>query len=344
MTCMVNRSQRVLYLDALRLIATFAVIAIHMSSPGNRSSWASDASVMEWGGDLLNISKLFIYSVFNKLSHWAVPIFVMISGAIFLNPDKSVSINDVFRKLFPRLAVPYFFWWGFYACLNVCLGRFTHEVWTIGFLTPHSHLWYLPMLMSIYLVIPLLKKVVESNDNMRYFLVLWFVFSILESVHYLDKIFDAMYMNFVIGYCGYFVLGYYLATITIKHSKRRFLYFLALLAAVLVVGFNMVLKIYHWSLFNSYMPFYILMSTALFVWFKYHDWTRLSKLLVNVQPYLFGIYLIHAVWILLFTQERVYYSIHPLLYLPISIVLIFFLSLGSIWLIKKLPYIRKVVE
>lgn len=330
-----ENKQRIPYLDALRLIATFAVIAIHMSSPGNRNS----VDYLTRGG-----SEVITFSFFNKLSHWAVPIFVMISGALFLNPNKAVTINDVFRKLFPRLAIPYFFWWAFYACLLSAWAVFAHKNWSIGYLAPYSHLWFLPMLMSIYLIIPLLKKVVESNSNMRYFLILWLVFTILESVHYLDKIFDVMYMEFVMGYSGYFVLGYFLSTIDIKPSKRKFVYVLATVMAASIVVLDVVKKIYSWNLFNSYMPFYVVMSTALFVWFKYHDWTRFSKLFGKVRPYLFGVYLIHIVFVLIFTEERFYYSLHPLIYLPVSIITIFFLSLGGTWVITKIPFLRKVVE
>lgn len=46
----------------------------------------------------------------------------------------------------------------------------------------------------------------------------------------------------------------------------------------------------------------------------------------------------------LLTKERFYYSLHPLIYLPVSIITIFFLSLGGTWVITKIPFIRKVVE
>lgn len=331
-----ERKQRVLYLDALRLIATFAVIAIHMSSPGNRNT----NDYLTQGG----ISEIYTFSFFDKLSHWAVPIFVMISGALFLNPNKVIAINDVFRKLFPRLAIPYFFWWFFYACLLSACAVFTHKNWSLNYLTPCYHLWYLPMLMSIYLIVPLLKKIVESNSNMRYFLILWLVFTILESVHYLDKIFDVMYMKFVMGYSGYFVLGYFLSTTDIKPSKRKTIYILAIVAATSIVVLDVIKKIHHWSIFNSYMPLYVMMSTALFVWFRYHNWTRFSKLLGTVQPYLFGVYLIHVFFVSIFTEDNFYYSLHPLMYLPVSIITIFFLSLGCTWVITKIPFIRKVVE
>lgn len=46
---MQEKRQRVLYLDALRLIGTFAVIAIHLSSPGNRTVWLIDGELCGGG-------------------------------------------------------------------------------------------------------------------------------------------------------------------------------------------------------------------------------------------------------------------------------------------------------
>lgn len=341
---MQEKRQRVLYLDALRLIGTFAVIAIHLSSPGNRTVWLIDGELCGGGGNVLKFSELAAYSFFNKLSHWAVPVFVMISGAIFLNPSKKVTIGDVFRKLFPRLAIPYFFWWLFYAVLLSLWAFISHKGWSVGYLSPYSHLWYLPMLFSIYLIIPLLKKIVENKDNMKYFLVLWFVFTLLESVHYLDKVFELMYMRFVMGYSGYFVLGYYLSSNGFNLGKRRIVYIAGVAAAVLIVVVDIISKMYHWSLFNSYTPFYILMASALFLWFKNIEWSRYAKLLEVVQPYLFGVYLVHVVWVLMFTQDKIYHVIHPIIYLPLSIVIVFFLSLGCSWVFTKIPILKKVVE
>lgn len=153
-----------------------------------------------------------------------------------------------------------------------------------------------------------------------------------------------MYMRFVMGYSGYFVLGYYLSSTGIDLVKRRIVYIAGVATAVLIVVVDIISKMYHWNLFSSYTPFYILMASALFLWFKNIEWSRYAKLLEVVQPYLFGIYLIHVVWILLFTQEKFYHVVHPIIYLPLSIIIVFFLSLGCSWIITKIPILKKVVE
>ena len=69
------KKKNILYLDVLRIIATFAVIAIHVVT----LYWNDyDVSTYEWGA----------FNVFDSISRWAVPIFCMISGYLFLNNEK----------------------------------------------------------------------------------------------------------------------------------------------------------------------------------------------------------------------------------------------------------------
>ncbi len=335
--------QRILYLDALRLLATFAVIFIHISSPGHRIFLNADNLCAE-GNNMLCLSKLITYSVYNKLSHWAVPMFLMISGAVFLRPDKEVTIKSVFHKLIPRLAVPYFFWWFFYSMVFCVLHWASKESMGSGWLAPYSHLWFLPMLMGVYLIIPFLKTISASQNLMRYFLALWVIFTLLESFPYVNVIYDSMCIKFVMGYSGYFMLGYFLSTTEFNARKRKAVYILGITAALAAVLVDVLGKLYSISVLNSNAPLMMAISTALFVWFKQMDWSTRATLLNKMQPYLFGIYLIHALFVLVFIKEPLYGIMHPVLYVPLAVVVVFFISYGCVWVLHRLPYLKRVVE
>ena len=146
--------------------------------------------------------------------------FLMISGAVFLRPEKVVTIKYVFQKLIPRLAVPYFLGWLLYALVLCLFCVVLDKQISFDMFKPYSHLWFLPMLMGIYLIIPLLKIIAANRVLIRFFLVLWAIFTLLESLPCVNCVFDAMHVTFFMGYSGYFVLGYYLSSMEFDVQKR----------------------------------------------------------------------------------------------------------------------------
>ena len=82
-------NQRIIYLDLLRVLATIGVIVIHVCGRG-------------FYGSLFTSS--WYYAVFyHSLVRWCVPVFFMISGALFLNPKKTVTYKEILLKYIPLL-------------------------------------------------------------------------------------------------------------------------------------------------------------------------------------------------------------------------------------------------
>ena len=84
-----NNTQRIAYLDILRLVATLAVIFIHVVADGLPLSFGQ----YNW----------YVAVVGGSLVRWAVPVFVMISGALYLNPQKQITTKTVLKRKVPRL-------------------------------------------------------------------------------------------------------------------------------------------------------------------------------------------------------------------------------------------------
>lgn len=95
--------KRIGYLDALRFIATLLVILIHTSS-----GW--------FESDLGQGEERFIYGFYKHLGVIAVPIFVMITGGLILDPKREVSYSIVFSKYVRRIALALLFF-GLPMCL-----------------------------------------------------------------------------------------------------------------------------------------------------------------------------------------------------------------------------------
>ena len=70
--------QRIAYFDVLRILATFAVIVLHLSA----QHWAdTDVYSRAWQA----------FNLYDSAVRWAVPVFVMISGALFLSGSQSIG-------------------------------------------------------------------------------------------------------------------------------------------------------------------------------------------------------------------------------------------------------------
>lgn len=100
--------QRFLYFDCLRILGAFAVILIHVAS----YKWfTADISTTEW--NVLNFYNC-------SLVRWAVPVFIMISGALFL--DGKQSITHIYKKNILRIVTAFLFWSPLYAVVTSLTG------------------------------------------------------------------------------------------------------------------------------------------------------------------------------------------------------------------------------
>ena len=83
-------SQRVACYDVLRVAATFAVVALHLSA----QHWAdTDIYSTAWQA----------FNLYDSLVRWTVPVFVMISGVFFLAALPNLAAKRVMvAKLFLR--------------------------------------------------------------------------------------------------------------------------------------------------------------------------------------------------------------------------------------------------
>ncbi len=163
---------RIAYINELRVIATLCVVLIH--------------SIIIDENTLLH-SEIATLMFYKNVLWCVVPLFVMISGALFLNPSKETSykaMGKYVRRIFLALVV-----FGLPMCFMELLygGEKVSAVLIFdtltNWVTGHSwgHMWYLYMLLGLYLVTPIIKPfVVEASDTeLKISLGLLFVLSVL---------------------------------------------------------------------------------------------------------------------------------------------------------------------
>ena len=96
---MIRNNERIVWADSLRVMATFGVILLHTAS----TQWG-ETPVSRWNWQMMNL--------YDSCVRWTVPVFFMLSGMTFLNPEKEITIKSIYKKYILRLVTALIFWGG----------------------------------------------------------------------------------------------------------------------------------------------------------------------------------------------------------------------------------------
>ena len=352
-----EHKERILYLDVLRVIAIFAVIIFHIA--GLPFKGIKDPNFWEM----------------TNMWFCGVPVFVMISGALFLNPSREVTIHKLYTKNIFRLISILLFWSVIYACVNLITepGQNTITFFR-SIVAGHFHLWFLYMLLGLYMIVPVLRPICKDLKLTRYFLVLFIIFSCLFPtiaqilsglklvmphnmlIPYLinginSTLYFKMHLHFTLGYITCFVLGYYMSRAELSSKQRKVIYVLGILGVLLPIFFVESITRISKVPFDFYSGpeknvFVLFATLAVFVFVKYNA-HRLSGQFKKIFTYLassvLGIYLTH-----IFVQiclikffNLLNISFNPLFAIPLIALIIFIISLIITEIIKKIPILNK---
>jgi len=177
--------ERDFWIDLIRVTGAFLVIAIHVSgrTAGGYAVSGVDAADLGLAG--------LISACFLKASGIAVPLFVMVSGALLLG--RSETVLTFYRKRFGKILLPFVAWSAiFVLCLLIARRTFQDGtpitvISAIGaFLSGgiSGHFWFMYMLISLYLVAPFLSVFIRNapKSMLNYFLILWIIGIVLFPV------------------------------------------------------------------------------------------------------------------------------------------------------------------
>ena len=351
--------QRQYHLDYLRVFASIAIILLHVT--------AQNMPYVELVGTEWNI-----YNICNSASRWGVPVFVMMSGALFL--PREIHIKTLYTKYISRMVIAYVVWSAFYAIFDPVKNMiFSEEYQTtlieiIGsFISGAVHLWFLPMIIGLYMCIPLIKQLTQNDKLIKYFLILSIIFCFIKTeielvtnnllsgnaqiiFQNINTVFKNFNVTLVVGFVAYFILGFYLNKTEIGKRHRTIIYVLGVVGLVLTILLNLFASK---NAGKSLEVFYsgtsvnvLLMSVAVFVWFKYNAKgpERLNKIIIHLSKYSFGAFLVH-----IFILQRLFAigiqstSFHPVLSVPAITIFTTVVSYLISMILNKIPVINKYI-
>lgn len=346
-----------MYADYLRVAATFFIVALHCS-----------ATVVREYGQIPD-DQWWFANLLNSFTRWGVPSFMMLSGLLLLAGKQDEPVGDFLKKRASRVLYPYLIWACVYA-LETQLKiewqwlKLTPEQWHAKIISGVTgyHLWFVPVILALYLLVPVLRVMVQnaSKQLLGYFLVLWFATIVVEfTVPELFVIGKVESMGFI----GTAIFGYYLRMYGLPRPKIWYL--LGVLGFAITAGGNwwqyshgIRSELY----FNSLAPGSILMAMGVLVWFREFDWTsfaarnpRIHQAVVWSSEISFGIYLAHVLmlsmvmhWFKIWSMsinghQFLYWPVHPVAGLLLLTLSVTILSVAIVVILKKVPGLGRYI-
>lgn len=369
------------FLDVLRVLATCAVVLMHVLTGATD---VTDASIVpEYRSLLLSVMDLVT---------WCVPIFLLISGYLFLNPERTLTYPVMIKKYCRRIALAILLFGVPYAASELVVAERTFRIRMIPealkmTLMGHtwSHMWYLYLILFLYLITPLLKKVLRVLPVWGVVAMMAVIFLGSSVAPFLNKVLDVNSIPVLPDggvYFLYYLCGYLFAVREVCVDKaessgtsgkgmeagldtepvrgKRIGNVWLMAAAVLMMGMILSRTLAGFSIQMAYnYPFTVLLAVLLFAagWngsIKKHriPWQEAGALS-------FAVYLVHPVYVNLlykfvkitpFTvleqcgvQSVAAGHVALILLLTVFCLVVLALATATAWVLRKIPVLRKFV-
>lgn len=340
--------------DILKCLGCICVIIIHTASQS-----MSELSIPSFNW----VSAVF----WGCLCRPAVPIFLMVSGALLFDPKRKMTIWRIYEHYFLRILLCLLVWAFAYQLYFIAgywiLYRQFDPTWFLDAIKSvltfdhHLHLYYLQILLIFYIFLPVMRVFAANAERsvMRYVLIAWFVLGIIFPVLYTFQPFSgltgipAQYpLSMTYSAFGYGLMGWYMKTADIKRRdfKRWLLVFIA--GFVIVFGVTVAVSMTQGRLYQDFLdgftPGVALMAIGAYgcvsALFGERDAASMPKI-VWLSKASFCVYLVHHFFVMLLrTYLYTAYQHLCILVIPAQAAVVFGLSILTYLLLRKIPWVK----
>lgn len=339
--------KRIWYWDVLRIAAMVFLVVRH-------SATATFEFVPKLSADW------WVCNVYGSLAAWMVPVFMMISGASFLDPARDVTIGRLYKRNIFRMLCAFFFWAVFYALYNTFSGQDISESFAEMVFQGHFHLWFLPMIIGIYILTPLLRTVTQNRKAALTITAVTAVTGVMiPFLQDMGWFFDNSlltgyhHFGFFSAYVCFFFVGHLLHSAEIRPGVRKAIYFVGILSTVIVFAGTYLLTVKDGA-HNEDMQadnnlFTALQGAAIFVFAKYRLRNAAfreehQKLILDISKLTFGVYMIHVVLLALLDRFGFSPLTYPAIYIiPMLILFVLPTSFFLSYLVGRIPRLGKYI-
>jgi len=351
---------RIWQFDLLRIAACLLVLLVHVSA--------------QWLNGAVPGSRAVLFAqACNILAFSGVSLFAMLSGALALR--REMTVKEAVVKKFLHFVLLYEIWREFYFVFHVVSTGQAKDpaAWKTyvldGFfkIQGHYHLWFLPMIAVLFLLVPLIREGAEKLPVCLMYLtaavILGFAVPTFTELHLpgseqigsLAEPFPAAYFS---GYLGYFLLGH----VMYRWRERLKGIPMALLHTGGLVAFLLACMIatqrgtaageVYYGLDSPLNLFNLVTSAAIFSAIvgigdasPVGTQRRRLRLLAALADASFGVYLLHPAVLYLLTDKHPAASVTgPGLGIPCLLFILYGISLLVSSILLKVPLLRRLVS
>lgn len=341
-----EKKERLTHLDILRTFATVAVITLHV---GNGGGYSGDSVVR---------------TLVSILNEWCVPVFVMLTGILFLESGKDLSFNAHGKRIL-RLLITLLFWTFFYNIVSTMLidRQFSLTALKNAFFmtltadtTYGFQFWYLYMAIGLYLLLPVLNAFLKSLSDKEQLIALHVVilFSlIIPTVQSIVGTGGSIWKSgftYFSGFVVYLLLGHRLE----KHPVKKPFFIVTLLTSAVWVGLIVFFAI-RGSDYAEKIGGYLSVVTAeltilIFCLGKaiagfVDGRPMLRKIFAFTAKYSLPVYVLHVIIVQMLRKLIGFDSTFAPLYIsiPVLTLIVYCISLFAGWLLKKIPLLKNTL-
>lgn len=335
-----------IWLDNSRIFAIYAVVFLHVAAG---VVTRNDIGTQHW----------WFGNIYDSVVRWCIPVFVMISGALLLDPNKKEDLLTFYKKRLSRILLPILFWSVFFLCRDFFQDSVKgSEPTGIELLKrllsgkPHFHMWFLYMILSLYIFTPFFRKIVahSTKNELIFLVVVLFVFAAGNSAY--EDFYSGppkLFVNWFLSYTPYFFSGYLIRQDNTYPSKAILLIIFALSSIFTVLGCYFVgvkSNLTKGFYFYNYLSVTVIpMSISIMYFLKQMTSPIFSQnFSMKLSTLALGVYLIHPLIL-----EHLNYKglgamlFNPIISIPVVATFVFVTSLVSAWIIYQVPYLRRTI-
>ncbi len=227
-----ERLRHIQYINILRIIAIYAVVAAHVAVWLARG--APTFSFNWWVG-------CWIF----YLAHFSIPVFVMISGALLLDDGRQETMAEFYQRRLLRVGIPLAVWTAVYFAARLFL---EHETLTPGqtvrlILTGdvYYHLWFLYMIFGLYLITPVLRTFVRHAGRGQRVLVIVLGLILANAYFQTDALLwhnQRSVFTMFIPFIPYYLCGYEIRLVDPKKVPSTWLIIAVLASALYLIALS----------------------------------------------------------------------------------------------------------
>ena len=297
---------------------------------------------------------------FEVICYWAVPIFIMLSGATLLKYREKYDTKTFFKKWFMKVLIPWVIW----SLVMYVVYRKNFDLFNFGkefiYCKIETIYWFFPLILYLYCLIPILSILTEKVEYRKLLKgIVIYLFIIKGLISPLCRIFDIKFPTILdyfanpSGYIIFLILGYLLSTSELSKKKRIVIYILGIGSALTRYLYTYFLStkegILNKDLFDYYSFISIFLSVAVFIFVKNINWEKIlnklhinPKILANISSCSFGVYLIHM---LIKSKATKFLGLntYSIWYRTLGAIMLYIVCVLIVYFLKKIPMLKKTV-